>query len=79
MNTPRAFFRSFVKYGIRPHFRTFRWRSQLGCRRTTGASVVGAMFQVGSRFGSPFTVENSWAMNSAGRKLAYRPHMVAMW
>ena len=56
-----------------------RWRSPLGCRRTTGASFVGAMFQVGSRFGSAFTVENSRAMNSAGRELSYRPHMVAMW
>jgi hypothetical protein len=43
--------------------------------RTTGASIVGAMFHVGARFGSGFTVANSRAMNSAGRKLAYRPHM----
>jgi hypothetical protein len=47
--------------------------------RTTGASMVGAMFQVGARFGSGFTVANKRAMNSAGRKLAYRPHMGKMW
>ena len=43
--------------------------------RTTGASMVGAIFHVGARLGSGFTVANSRAMNSAGRKLAYRPHM----
>ena len=47
--------------------------------RTTGASRVGAMFQVGSRFGKGFTVPNNRARASAGRKLAYRPHMVMMW
>jgi hypothetical protein len=47
--------------------------------RATGASFVGAMFQVGSTFGSGFTVLNSRARASAGRKLAYRPHMMAMW
>ena len=38
--------------------------------RTTDVSIVGAMFQVGARLGSGFTVANSRAMNSAGRKLA---------
>jgi hypothetical protein len=75
----RAFFRSFVKYGTRPHLRASRWRSPSGCNRTTGASFVDAMFQVGSTFGSGFTVLNSRARASAGRKLAYRPHMMAMW
>jgi hypothetical protein len=41
--------------------------------------MVGATFQVGARFGSGFTVANKRAMNSAGRKLAYRPHMGKMW
>ena len=75
----RAFFRSFVKYGTRPHFSTSRWRSPSRASRTTGASMVGAMFHVGARFGSGFTVPNILAMASAGRKLAYRPHMVMTW
>ena len=54
-------------------------RHQAPRQTLTTASFVGAMFQVGLRFGSVFTVENSRAINSTGRKLAYRPHMVAMW
>jgi hypothetical protein len=38
--------------------------------RTIGASIVGAMFQVGARFGSGFTVPKILAIASAGRKLA---------
>ena len=34
--------------------------------RTTGASMVGAIFHVGARLGSGFTAANSRAMNSAG-------------
>jgi hypothetical protein len=37
--------------------------------------MVGAMFQIGFRFGSGFVVPNRRAMNSGGRKEAYRPHM----
>ena len=44
-----------------------------------GASLVGAMFQVGSRFGSGPVVPNRRASASAGRKLAYRPHIRGMW
>jgi hypothetical protein len=66
----RALLRSFVKYGNRPHFKTSRWRSPFEFTRTTGASIVGAIFHVGARFGSGFTVVNNRAMNSAGRKLA---------
>jgi hypothetical protein len=66
----RAFFGSFVKYGSRPHFKTSRWRSPFACWRTTGASIVGAIFQVGARFGSGFTVPKIRARASAGRKLA---------
>src|SRR6202042_869688 len=47
--------------------------------RTTCASSVGAMFQVGSGLGSGFTVPNSLARASAGRKLAYRPHIERIW
>jgi hypothetical protein len=35
-----------------------------------GASMVGAIFQVGFRFGSGFLVPNRRAINSGGRKLA---------
>jgi hypothetical protein len=67
----RVFFRSFVKYGTKPHFRAARCRSPLcGCRRTTGATLAGAMFHVGWRLGSRFTVPNRRAMKSGGRKLA---------
>jgi hypothetical protein len=63
----RAFFRSFVKYGTRPHFSRSRWRSPFAASLTTGASSVGARFQVGCRFGNGFTVPNRRAMKSAGR------------
>jgi hypothetical protein len=63
----RAFFRSLVKYGTKPHLRTSRWRSPFAAARTTGASSVGATFQVGCRFGSGFTVPNKRAMSSGGR------------
>jgi hypothetical protein len=66
----RYFFGSFLKYGSRPHFDTSRWRSPFVCRRTTGASIVGAIFHVGARFGSEFTVPKMRARASAGRKLA---------
>jgi len=66
----RAFFKSFVKYGIKPHLSTSRWHSPSRVTRTTGASMVGAMFHVGARFGSRFTVPKILAMASAGRKLA---------
>ena len=36
----------------------------------TGAVIVGAIFQVGFRFGSGFFVPNSRAIRSGGRKLA---------
>src|SRR5271169_5075200 len=38
-------------------------------------SCVGAMFQVGGRFGIGLTVWNSRAAASAGRKDAYRQHI----
>ena len=75
----RAFLRSFVKEGTRPHFSASRCRSPVRQSRTTGASRVGAMFQVVSRLGSGFTVPNSRARASAGKKLAYRPHMEDIW
>jgi hypothetical protein len=72
----RAVFRSLVKDGTNPHVSRSRWRSPLsGCRRTTGALMVGAMFQVGRRLGSGFVVPNKRAINSGGRKEAYRPHI----
>jgi len=47
----------------------------LGCRRTTGANCVGAMFQDGSRFSSGLTVRHVRRIDSAGRKDASRPDM----
>jgi hypothetical protein len=66
----RAFFRSFVKYGTRPHFKASRWRTPSRARQTTGASLVGVIFQVRSRFGKGFTVPENRAKASGGRKLA---------
>ena len=60
----------------RPHCSRSRWRSPVsGWRRTTGASCVGARFHVGAKFGSGFRVPKMRAGASAGRKLAYRPHI----
>src|ERR1700753_620590 len=74
----RAFTPSFVKNGTRPHLATSRRLSLVcGSSRTMGASFVGAMFQVGSRLGSGPVVSKMVARSSAGRMLAYRPHMLA--
>jgi hypothetical protein len=70
LSAAQAFFRSLVKYGTKPHFIASRWRSPLADLRTTGASRLGATFQVGSKFGSGFLASNSWPRNFGGRKLA---------
>ncbi len=46
-----------------------------GCRRTTMASCIRAMFQDGSTVGSGLTVWNSRATASAARNAVYRPHI----
>ncbi len=67
----RASLRDLVEAGMKPQVRASRWRSPVpGWRRTTGASMVGAMFQVGFRFGSGFRVLNRRAIDPGGRKLA---------
>jgi hypothetical protein len=58
---------------------TSRRRAPSGSSRTTGAPLVGAMFQVGSSFGTGPFVSNRRANASAGKKLAYRPHITRIW
>ena len=67
----RASFSDLVKAGTKPQVSASKWRSPVsGWRRITGASIVGAMFQVGFRLGSGFVVPNRRAISSGGRKLA---------
>ena len=45
---------------------------------TTGASIVGAMFQVGARLGNGFIAANKRAMNSAGENCIASTHADVM-
>jgi hypothetical protein len=67
----RASSTDLVKAGTNTQVNTSRWRSSVSVwRRTSGASIVGAMFQVGLSFGSAFFVPNRRVIRSGGRKPA---------